>query len=73
MSNNNNKKATAEAPAARKGATEAMDDSLFTFDYDEQMKVREGRPWKKVGASLFAFEKEERFVLFFAAFCVLQL
>lgn len=42
------KKANVEAAAgARKGATEAMDDSLFAFDYDEQMKVREGRPWKK--------------------------
>jgi hypothetical protein len=31
-----------------KAATEAVEeDKLFSFNYDEQMSVRETRPWKK--------------------------
>ena len=44
------KEETASASASSKGktATEAIDeDKLYDFNYDEQMAVREGRPWKK--------------------------
>ncbi len=43
------KAAKVDSPAGKgKTATEAVDeDKLYDFNYDEQMKVREGRPWKK--------------------------
>ncbi len=43
------KAAKVDAPVGKgKTATEAVDeDKLYDFNYDEQMKVREGRPWKK--------------------------
>lgn len=43
------KKTKDEGVAAKgKAATEAVDeDKLYSFNYDEQMSVRESRPWKK--------------------------
>jgi hypothetical protein len=43
------KAAKVDGPVSKgKTATEAVDeDKLYDFNYDEQMKVREGRPWKK--------------------------
>ncbi len=42
------KKTKEEGGAKGKAATEAVDeDKLYSFNYDEQMSVRETRPWKK--------------------------